>query len=91
MTDQALVALNRALARAYRLWGRERLEQYLRLSLAALDVMDEQARGASWGQFKGRAKAQQYAAASVGRHRRTQKGNLIKQVGSHERRDRAIR
>jgi hypothetical protein len=52
MTDQALVALNRALARAYRLWGRERLEQYLRLSLAALDVMDEQARGPRGGSLR---------------------------------------
>jgi hypothetical protein len=45
MADQTLVALNRALMRAYRLLGRERLEQYLRLSLEALDVMDEQLNG----------------------------------------------
>ena len=38
MADQTLVALNRALMRAYRLLGREGLRQYLALSLEALDV-----------------------------------------------------
>jgi len=38
MADQNLVALNRALMRAYRLLGREGLRQYLALSLEALDV-----------------------------------------------------
>ena len=45
MADQTLVALNRALMRAYRLLGRETLRQYLALSLEALDVMDEQLNG----------------------------------------------
>jgi hypothetical protein len=45
MADQPLVALNRALMRAYRLLGREALRQYLALSLEALDVMDEQLNG----------------------------------------------
>jgi len=45
MADQTLVALNRALMRAYRLLGRETLRQYLALSLGALDVMDEQLNG----------------------------------------------
>jgi hypothetical protein len=45
MADQPLVALNRALMRAYRLLGRETLQQYLALSLEALDVMDEQLNG----------------------------------------------
>jgi hypothetical protein len=45
MADQTLVALNRALMRAYRLLGRETLRKYLALSLEALDVMDEQLNG----------------------------------------------
>jgi hypothetical protein len=52
MTDQALVVLNQALARAYRLLGRETLRQYLALSLEALDVMDEQAREPRGGSLR---------------------------------------
>jgi hypothetical protein len=52
MADQTLVALNRALMRAYRLLGRETLRQYLALSLEALDVMDEQARGPRGGSLR---------------------------------------